>query len=139
MLLFFTTSSKQLAKKISGLSKVRTGKLKIARFADGEIYLKLKEDVRGKDCTVIGSLPDAESLFELIFLIDLLKSEGAKTIRVIIPYLCYTREDRKIKKEALTSKVIIGILNSQKIDRLDLIDLHSERIKKFFKLPVVYN
>ena len=106
MKLFYTNSVKHL------VGKLNKGKFTIKRFSDGEIYVKINENVRNKPVWVIGNTnPPGDNLLELIFLLDALKRNGAK-IKLLIPYCGYARQDKPEKGECFSIKVVSEILNN---------------------------
>jgi ribose-phosphate pyrophosphokinase len=136
MMLFYTNSARHIADKI----KIRKAKFEIRKFKDGEIYVKIKENVRGKAVYVLGSTnPPAENIVELIFMLDVLKREKAK-INLIMPYFGYARQDRVFRGESFNGKVICNLLKSFRLSRIFVVDMHSMRLKKFlnFKNKVPY-
>lgn len=136
MMLFYTNSARHIADKI----KIRKARFEIKRFSDGEILVKIKENVKNKRVWVMGStFPAADNIIELIFLLDVLKREKAK-ISLLIPYFGYARQDRVFLGESFSAKVMCDILKSFRLDRIFVIDMHSMRLKKFlnFKNKVPY-
>ncbi len=129
MTLFYTNSVKYLADKI----KIKKGNFLLKKFSDGEIYVKILDEVKNKQVWVLASTnPPADNLLELIFLLDALKREKAK-INLIITYFGYARQDRILKKEAFTSKLICDWLSNFNLNKIYVIHLHSQRLKNFLK------
>jgi len=129
MILFYTNSTKHLASKI----KVNKGKFEIRRFSDGEIHVKVEQDVKNKKVWVLAStLPPADNILELIFLLDVLKREKAK-INLLIPYFGYARQDRLLPGECFSSKIMCDWLRKSRLRNIAVIDLHTHRIRKFLK------
>lgn len=112
----------------------------ITYFSDNEIYVNIKEDVRGHDAIVIQSLssPVNDHLMELLLLIDALKRSSVRHITAIIPYLAYSRQDRKIMdiQMAISAKVIADMLTGLNIDQIIIVDVHSLQIQGFFGKPI---
>jgi ribose-phosphate pyrophosphokinase len=130
MIAYNTKSAEHLTKGL----KVRKGKLELKRFSDGEIYVVVKDDLKGKKADVVASLTARdESLLELIFILDALKRAKAR-INLVITYLCYARQDRTVRKgQALGSKIVCDMIKNYKPGKVSIIDVHNERIKKFLR------
>lgn len=129
----------ELAKNISKFLGIPLTPTKIKNFADGEIYAKIQEKVRGDDVFVIQSVipPINEHLMELLILIDALKRASAGRINVIAPYLCYSRQERKAtSREPITAKLVANLITTAGADRLMSIDLHEDAIQGFYNVPV---
>jgi len=108
-------------------------------FPDGEILVKLEEDVRGKDCYVIISScnPVNDNLMELFVFIDCLRRASAKQVVAVMPYYGYGRQDRKSEgRTPITAKLVANMITSAGADRVLAIDLHAAQIQGFFDIPV---
>lgn len=128
-----------LAKKISKFLGISLTPTKIETFADGEIYVKIEQKVRGDDVFIIQPVvhPINENLIELLLLIDALKRASARRINVIAPYLCYSRQERKASsREPISAKLVANMISSAGADRLMSIDLHADAIQGFYDIPV---
>lgn len=128
-----------LAQKISEHLSLPIGKSVTEFFPDGEVLVRLEEDVRGRDCYVILSTcaPAAENLMELMVFIDCLKRSSAHKIVPVIPYFGYARQDRKDKgRVPITAKLVANLLTTAGADRIITIDLHAAQIQGFFDIPV---
>ena len=137
--IFAGNSNLELAKKIAEKCGLELGKSEILRFKDGEIYIEIKETVRGRDVFVVQSTsePVNENIMELLIFVDALKRASAKTINVIIPYYGYARQDRKSKpREPITSKLVANLLTTAGVNRVVTMDLHADQIQGFFDIPV---
>jgi ribose-phosphate pyrophosphokinase len=109
------------------------------RFADGEIYIRIKEKVRGNDVYIIQSLcaPANDGLMETLIMVDALRRASAGRINLICPYLCYSRQDRKAgSREPITSKLVANLITKAGVDRLVTVDLHADQIQGFYDIPV---
>ena len=118
---------------------VTLGKSDISRFSDGEIRVKIWDNVRGKDVFVVQptSYPANESIMELLIMIDALKRSSAKRITAVIPYFGYARQDRKDQPRVpITAKLVANLLARSGSDRVLTIDLHASQIQGFFDIPV---
>lgn len=134
-------SSVDLAQKISELLKVPLINVKMKRFPDGEFYLKFEENISGEHLLVVQSLypPQDAHALELFLILHTARDLGAETIRVFVPYLAYSRQDRRyLDGECLSASLIAEIIESLGADALYTIDIHNERVLKMYKIPV-YN
>jgi ribose-phosphate pyrophosphokinase len=133
------TSHPKLAHKISKLLDVPLTPVEIKNFADGEIYVRIGKKVRGDDVYIIQSLvaPVNDNLMQLLILIDALKRASAKRINLICPYMCYSRQDRKVvSREPITAKLVADLITKSGVDRLITVDLHTDQIQGFYDIPV---
>ncbi len=138
MKVFAGNSNPDLAAKISEYLKMEPGKVKIARFSDGEVSLDIDESVRGHHCFVLQSTspPANENLVELLVLMDALKRASAAKITVIIPYYGYGRQDRKASpRQPITAKLVADLLETAGATRIIAMDLHAAQIQGFFDVP----
>lgn len=133
------TTHLKLAQKISKLIDVPLTPVEIKNFADGEKYIRIGQKVRGDDVFVIQSLvaPVNDSLMELLILIDALKRSSVRRINLICPYMCYSRQDRRVvSHEAITAKLVANLITKAGADRLITVDLHADQIQGFYDIPV---
>ena len=108
-------------------------------FPDGEVIVKVDEDVRGRDCYVVQSTcqPVNDSLLELLVHIDCLRRASAKRITAVIPYFGYARQDRKDEgRVPITAKLVANLITAAGADRVLCMDLHAAQIQGFFDIPV---
>lgn len=117
---------------------ISLGDALITRFADGEIRIKIQENVRGVDAFVVQSThPPAENILELLLLIDALKRASADRITAVIPYYGYARQDKKDEPRVpITSKLLANLIATAGADRVLTMDLHAIQIQGFFDIPV---
>jgi len=137
--LFTGRSNTDLAREIANYLGTTVGPMVIKNFADGEIYVQVKESVRGDDVFIIQPLcnPVNENLVELLIIIDAFKRASAKTITAVIPYYGYARQDRKTSgREAITAKLVADLLTTAGTDRVLAMDLHTGQIQGFFNILV---
>jgi len=128
-----------LARKIAKHLKIRLTPIEIKTFADGEIYVRIKQKVRGDDVFFIQTFspPVNEHLMQLLIAIDALHRASASRINVVCPYLAYGRQDRKaISREPITAKLIANLITKAGANRLLTIDLHADQIQGFYDIPV---
>ena len=112
---------------------------KLSRFKDGELLVELEEPVRGDDVMVIGSIcePVNENLVKFLVCIDTLRRASAKSINLIVPYLGYSRQDRKTKPwQPISAKLIANLLETAGASRLTTFDLHARQIEGFYNIPI---
>lgn len=129
----------QLAKKICKFLRVSLTPAKIKTFADGEIYAKIDQKVRGDDVFIIQPTPPPvnNNLVELLIIIDALKRASAGRINVIAPYLGYCRQERKVtSREPISAKLVANMISTAGADRLMSVDLHADAIQGFYDIPV---
>jgi ribose-phosphate pyrophosphokinase len=137
--LFSGTANKPLAEEIGRHIGVPVGEVKIQRFADGEVYFQLLENVRGVDVFVVQPTcyPVDQHLVELLVMIDALKRASAARITVVVPYYGYARQDRKDRpRVAISAKLIADLLTTAGANRALFVDLHAAQIQGFFNIPV---
>ena len=137
--LFSGRSNPELAQEIANRLGTTVGPMVVKNFADGEIYVQVKESVRGDDVFIIQPLcnPVNENLVELLIIIDAFKRASAKTITAVIPYYGYARQDRKTSgREAITAKLVADLLTTAGTDRVLAMDLHTGQIQGFFNILV---
>ncbi|QJC33998.1 ribose-phosphate diphosphokinase [Enterobacteriaceae endosymbiont of Donacia cinerea] len=140
MKLFAGNAIPNLAMKIANHLYINLGKIFVGRFSDGEISVKINENIRGSDIFIIQSTcnPTNDNLIELIIMIDAFKRASAGRITAVIPYFGYARQDRRIRsaRVPITAKVIADFLSRVGVDRILTVDLHAEQIQGFFNVPV---
>jgi len=116
------------------------GRAKVGRFSDGEVMVEILENVRGKDVFVLQSIcqPTNDNLMELLVMTDALKRASAGRVTAAIPYMGYTRQDRRPSsaRVPISAKVVANMMSSVGVDRVLTMDLHSEQIQGFFDIPV---
>lgn len=140
MMVFTGTANPKLAKKVAKHLGMDLGRATVDRFSDGEVMVELLDNVRGKDVFVLQSTcsPANDSLMEVMVMVDALRRASAGRITAAIPYLGYSRQDRRPRsaRVAITSKVVANMLTSVGVNRLLTMDLHSDQIQGFFEIPV---
>src|SRR5438128_600623 len=115
------------------------GKITLSNFPDGEISVRIEEDVRGRDVFVVQPTcpPVNENLMELLVMIDSFKRASVGRITAVIPYFGYARQDRKdVGRVPITAKLVANIIEKAGADRVVTMDLHSGAIQGFFDVPV---
>jgi ribose-phosphate pyrophosphokinase len=132
-------SNKQLSNKISKNLKNKLVNTSIRKFADGEIYIEINENIRGNSIFIIQSVssPANDNLMELLLCIDALKRSSAKNITAVIPYFGYARQDRKVvPRTSISAKLVSNLITNAGADRVVTVDLHAGQIQGFFDIPV---
>lgn len=128
-----------LAEEMAEHLGVQLGKVEIATFSNGEIYVRYLESVRGAEVFVVQTLcePINDYLVELLIMVDALKRASAHRIFAVVPFYGYARQDKKAAaREPITAKLIADLLMTAGIDRLVTVDLHAGQIQGFFNVPV---
>ena len=139
MKIFSGSSNPEFAKSVANNLKTDLAKIEISNFADGEIYVQIKENVRGLHVFVIQSAchPVNQNYIELFLMLDALKRASAEEITLVMPYYGYARQDRKsAPRVPISAKCIADILVTAGANRLLVVDLHSPQIQGFFNVPV---
>ncbi len=138
MLLLSGSANRPLAEEVAHHLGQPLCALTLRRFADGEIFVKIDENVRGRDVYIIQSTnPPAENLMELLLLMDAAKRASAARVTAVIPYFAYARQDRKDQpRVAISAKLIANMVSVAGADRVLGIDFHQHQMQGFFDLPV---
>ena len=139
MKLLTGNSNKTLSKNISKYLKSKLVNSSIRKFADGEIYIEINENIRGNSIFIIQSIssPANDNLMELLLCIDALKRSSAKNITAVIPYFGYARQDRKVvPRTSISAKLVSNLITTSGADRIVTVDLHAGQIQGFFDIPV---
>jgi len=139
LLVFSGGANPVLGNKVCKFLGLDPGKVEISRFPDGEIDMKILEDVRGADVYVIQPTcpPVNENLMELLILIDCLRRASAERITAVIPYFGYARQDRKAEgRVPISAKLVANIITAAGATRALAIDLHAAQLQGFFDIPM---
>ncbi|MEC7918250.1 MAG: ribose-phosphate pyrophosphokinase [Pseudomonadota bacterium] len=140
LIIFSGNANKGLSDAICKELLKDLGDADVGTFSDGEVSVKINENVRGKDVYLIQPTcsPTHKNLIELILMVDALRWSSAGRITAVIPYFGYARQDRRVRSERvpISAKVIADILERSGIDRVLTVELHSEQIQGFFDIPV---
>ncbi len=136
--LFAGRSNPQLAEKIASLLGLPLGRLSAKNFADGEIWVKFEENIRGTDVYLVQSThAPAENLMELLIMLDAARRASAWRITAVIPYFGYARQDRKDQpRVSITAKLVANLISKAGADRVLTLDLHAPQIQGFFDIPL---
>jgi len=139
MLVFSGSSNPELAEGIARNLGIELGNVKIRQFANGEIYVRYLESVRGADVFIVQSTcaPVNDTMMELFIMVDAAKRASASTITAVIPHYGYARQDKKsAAREPITAKRVADLLTTAGVSRVIAMDLHQGQIQGFFDQPV---
>lgn len=138
LMLLAGTSNRPLAQEISACLEQPLCEVTIERFADGEIFVRIDENVRGRDVFIIQSTnTPAENILELLILIDASMRASAARITAVIPYYGYARQDRKDQpRVAISAKLMANLITKAGADRVVSIDFHQHQLQGYFDIPV---
>ncbi len=137
--IFSGTANAPLADEVCQFLGMQRGQALLTRFADGEAYVQIQENVRGCDIFVMQPTcrPVDEHLMELLLMIDAFKRASARRITAVIPYFGYARQDRKDKPRVpISSKLVADLLTTAGAHRALIVDLHTPQLQGFFNIPV---
>jgi ribose-phosphate pyrophosphokinase len=139
MMVFAGTTNPKLCDGIAAELGVSLGNVRISRFANGEIYVRYLESVRGADVFLVQAIaaPVNDSIMELLILADAAKRASARSITAVITHYGYARQDRKsTAREPITARLVADVITVAGVDRVITMDLHQGQIQGFFSLPV---
>ena len=138
LMLLAGTANRPLAEEIAAELKQPLCQVTTRRFADGEMFVKIDENVRGRDVYIIQPTnPPAEHMLELLLLIDAARRASAARITAVIPYYGYARQDRKDQpRVAISAKLMANLVSTAGADRVLAMDFHSHQLQGFFDIPV---
>ena len=138
--IFSGNANPDLAHEICAYLGTKLGAATVSSFSDGEIRVKIEENVRGGDVFVVQSScqPVNDSLMELLIIIDALKRSSANRITAVIPYFGYARQDRRPRaaRVPITAKLVAKLIGAAGVDRVLTVDLHADQIQGFFDIAV---
>ena len=137
--LFTGRANPELAQRVCDYLELPMGRGRTEWFPDGELIVKVDEDVRGRDCFIVQptSHPVNAHLMELFIWIDTLKRASAGRVTAVMPYFGYARQDRKDEgRTPITAKLVANLLERAGADRVVSIDLHAAQVQGFFDIPV---
>jgi ribose-phosphate pyrophosphokinase len=137
--IFSGSANEPLADEVCNFLGMPRGQAMLKRFADGEVYVQIQENVRGCDVFVMQPTcrPVDEHLMELLLMIDALKRASARRITAVVPYYGYARQDRKDKPRApISAKLVADLLTTAGAHRALIVDPHTPQIQGFFNIPV---
>src|SRR4029450_2182733 len=138
MLLLAGSGNRALAEEVAAHLGQPLCQVTLRRFADGELFVKIDENVRGRDVYIIQPTnPPAENMMELLLLMDAARRGRAARVRGVIPYFGYARQDRKDQpRVAISAKLMANMVSMAGADRVLAMDFHQHQLQGFFDLPV---
>jgi ribose-phosphate pyrophosphokinase len=137
--IFAGSANRDLAQKICVAIGAPLGEATISSFPDGETYVKIEENIRGRDVFIIQptSPPTNQHLMELLIMVDAARRASAYRITAVIPFFGYARQDRKDKPRVpITAKLVANLLHAAGVNRVLTMDLHAQQVQGFFDIPV---
>jgi ribose-phosphate pyrophosphokinase len=137
--LFAGNGNPALANEIAQHLELPMSKMSVSRFSDGEVWVEIKENVRGVDAYVLQPTcaPANDNLMELLIIADALRRASAASITAVLPYFGYGRQDRKVApRTPITSKLVADLIVASGVQRVLCLDLHAGQIQGFFNIPV---
>ncbi|MEE9594622.1 MAG: ribose-phosphate diphosphokinase [Candidatus Hydrothermarchaeales archaeon] len=134
---FAGSTCQALAKEVADESQAELGALAIKRFPDGELYLRVESDVKGKSCAVLQSTcrPQDSNIVELLILLENLKELGAEKVVTVVPYYGYSRQDQVFREGEAVSARVFAKHVSMHSDEFYTINIHEKNILKYFDIP----
>jgi ribose-phosphate pyrophosphokinase len=138
-MVFSGRSNPELAAKIADKLDIALGGVQLKTFANGEIYARYEENVRGSDLFIVQSPSDDinSELMELLIMIQAAKLASARRVTAVMPYFPYSRQDKKsAAREPITARLVATLLEAARVDRVLSMDLHQGQIQGFFEIPV---
>ncbi len=135
--IFSGNASRALAQAICEKLNVPLGDATVSRFEDGEVSVKINENIRGSDVFIVqATAPPADNLMELLVMLDAAKRASARRVTAVLPYFGYARQDRKDQPRApISAKLVANLITTAGADRALTVDLHSAQIQGFFDIP----
>ena len=139
LMVFSGNANPVLAAQVARFLQIPIGRAEVGAFSDGEVFVEILENVRGRDVFVLQPTcaPTNDHLMELLTMIDALKLASANRITAAMPYFGYARQDRKSRsRTAITAKLVADLITSAGASRVLTMDLHADQIQGFFDVPV---
>ncbi|MEY2479723.1 MAG: ribose-phosphate pyrophosphokinae [Verrucomicrobiota bacterium] len=139
MKIFSGSANRDLAQRICDYLKVPLGQATISSFPDSETYVRIEENIRGRDVFIIQPTcpPTNQHLMELLIMVDAARRASADRITAVIPFFGYARQDRKDQPRVpITAKLVANLLNAAGVSRVLTMDLHAQQVQGFFDIPV---
>ena len=137
---FTGNANPKLALEAAEYLNMSLGKITVGRFSDGEVMVEIIDNVRGHDVYIMQPVcaPTNDNLMELLVMADAMRRASAARITAVIPYLGYTRQDRRSRSSRvpITAKVVANMITAAGIDRVLTVDLHADQIQGFFDIPL---
>ncbi|MBW6519496.1 MAG: ribose-phosphate pyrophosphokinase [Desulfoarculaceae bacterium] len=137
--IFSGNAHPQMAREIAGFLDLPLSEAEVRKFSDGEIFVEIKENVRGDDVFIVQPTctPVNDHLMELVIMVDALRRASARRITAVVPYYGYARQDRKVAPRVpISAKVVAEMFMAVGVRRVLCMDLHAGQIQGFFNIPV---
>jgi ribose-phosphate pyrophosphokinase len=138
-LLFAGSASRQLGRRIADYLGVELGASETLRFSEGNLFVRVLENVRGRDVFLVQgtAFPANDNFVELLFWIDALKRASAASVTAVIPYFAYAKGDKKDEpRVSIRARVCADAIEAAGADRVVTLDLHAPQVQGFFRIPV---
>lgn len=140
LMVFSGNANRALAARVVESLDIELGQATVSRFSDGESFVEILENVRGRDIFIVQPTcdPTNDNIMELMVMVDALRRASAYRITAVIPYYGYSRQDRRVRsaRVPISAKVVANMLQSVGVDRILTVDLHADQIQGFFDIPV---
>jgi len=140
LMVFTGSANPKLAEGVAKHLNIHLGRATVGRFSDGEVFVELLENVRGRDVFILQSTgaPTNDNLMEVLLIADALRRSSAGRITAALPYFGYARQDRRPRsaRVPISARVVANLLTKVGVDRVLTMDLHSDQIQGFFDIPV---
>lgn len=137
-ILFSFSTHKYMIEKFKEIPNLNIGKFELERFPNRELHLMLHSHVAERDCVVLGSIaPPEKNLFAFLLLCHTLKKEEAHSITAVLPYLAYSRQDKKEYQRSYATALIGELLKTSGVDQVLTVDVHSLHVKQLFPIPLI--
>lgn len=140
LMVFSGNANPELTAEVASILGVPVGNATVSQFSDGEIYIEICENVRGKEVFIVQSTchPTNQNLMELVLMADALRRASASRITAVIPYFGYARQDRRVRsvRVPISAKVVADMIANVGVERVVTVDLHAEQIQGFFNCTV---
>jgi ribose-phosphate pyrophosphokinase len=137
--IFTGSAHRQLAQRICASVGCELGDATVTSFPDGETFVKINENIRGRDVFIVQPTcpPTNQNLMELLIMVDAARRASARRITAVIPFFGYARQDRKDQPRVpITAKLVANLLTASGVNRLLTMDLHAQQLVGFFDIPV---
>ncbi len=139
MKIFSGSAHRELARRICAYVGMPLGDATVSSFPDGETFVKINENIRGRDVFIVQPTcpPTNQNLMELLIMVDAARRASAARITAVIPFFGYARQDRKDQPRVpITAKLVANLLMAAGVNRVLTMDLHAQQVAGFFDIPV---
>lgn len=137
MILFTFPEYEYIGSVLRKSPKYNKGSFSVNRYANNEMHITLGTDVRGQECTILGTItPPDTNLVSFLLLADTLKRKGARKVTALLPYLAYTRHDKIVTKESLATAWVGELFERSQVDAITTFSLHSDEDREYIPLPI---